>query len=123
MVSAAMRFTQGSPWAAHSASTASMWVTALIAAACVLLVVCVVWLVAVAVGAAGANGEKDDRDEGPGGGGGRGGPPSPDRSGGDSPAGEPAWWPEFELQFADYVAAREVGSLQAADSVASNTCL
>jgi hypothetical protein len=123
MVSAAMEFTRGSAWAAHSASTAPTWVTALATAACVLVVMCVVWLIAVAVGAAGANGDKDDRDEGPGGGGGRGGPPSPDRSGGDCPGGEPAWWPEFELQFAAYVAGRKVGSLQAADLVASTSCL
>jgi hypothetical protein len=40
----------------------------------------------------------DDDDNG--GGGGRGGPPP------DEPPPGPSWWPEFEREFADYVAKR-----------------
>lgn len=41
----------------------------------------------------------DDDDEGRGGG---GGPRGPDRP--PSPSGDPAWWPDFERQFAEYAA-------------------
>ncbi len=49
-----------------------------------------------------------DGESGPGGGGhgpGRGGPGGPSPEGGD-----PVWWPEFERQFADYVASAPVGA-------------
>jgi hypothetical protein len=47
----------------------------------------------------------EDADSGPGGGGpGRRGPGGP-----REPQGDPAWWPEFERQFAAYVVCRNAG--------------
>jgi hypothetical protein len=48
----------------------------------------------------------DDHGSGPGGGGpGRRGP-----DGGDAPGGAPAWWPDFEREFAAYVSELHAGA-------------
>ena len=112
MLPAAVGFTRAPAWAAHyahSASTTPTWVAAVEVVACVLFVVCVVWLLAAGSGPAGLHDGEDDLESGAGGGGGGGGGPSSGPDGRDAPGGEPAWWPEFERQFAAHVAARTAG--------------
>ena len=49
----------------------------------------------------------DDHGSGPGG----GGPGRPGPDGGDAPGGAPAWWPDFEREFAAYVSERHASAL------------
>ena len=82
----------------HSAATAADWSTVV---ACVLGILLVAAAVVIAyAGRPHRQGGDEDADSGSGGGG--GGLRGPD---GPRPAGEgPEWWPEFERQFAAYVA-------------------
>jgi hypothetical protein len=66
----------------------------LLVAFAVVVYVCVRW----------DHGGSDDEDGGPGWGGGGSRPSGPD--GPREPGGEPAWWPEFERQFAAWVESR-----------------
>jgi hypothetical protein len=110
MPATAVGFARASAWAARSASTTPSWLAVVAVLACVLFAVCVVWLFAAGPGPHDRPDGEDNRGSGPGGGGrGPGGPPSSGPDGRTSPGDEPAWWPEFEREFAAYVAARTAG--------------
>ena len=95
--------TRASAWAAHAASPGLTWAT-LVAIAFTLLVLLLGFgLALIAVRRLGGRDGDDDGGWWPGG----GGPRRPGPDGHDSPPGDPAWWTEFERQFAAYVAMRE----------------
>lgn len=96
---AALGLARTSTWAAHGASPTPTW--ALVAAALGALLVSL-WLGLSLLGVRRPP-RRDDHDDwgsGPGG----GGPRRPGPDGSDLPGGDPPWWPEFEREFAAYVA-------------------
>jgi hypothetical protein len=73
--------------------------TFVVLAACALVVLVLLWLALVAIHA-----PRHDDDDGHWWGWGGGGSRRPDPEGPRSPNRDPDWWPEFEQQFAAYVA-------------------
>jgi hypothetical protein len=99
MIVTATQSLQSTQWGSGQTSgTTPLWELAIAIAVCVLILLC---LVAAAVVALRGTPRSDDDEQGDGGPGGRGPerPPPEDRG----PEGDPAWWPEFERQFAAYV--------------------
>jgi hypothetical protein len=103
MDAAAVGLTRAAAQAAHAAPHTPTWTVVVGIGLGVLLAM--FWLAFALV----SNGQPpgcegdDDHGSGPGGGGpGRRGP-----DGGDAPGGAPAWWAEFEREFAAYVSERK----------------
>ena len=89
---------RASAWAAHPAASAPTWAT-------ILALVAFVVTVVVGIVFALISSWQPPQSGGDNGGWGRGGGPRRPRPSGDqSPGGDPAWWPDFERQFAAYVA-------------------
>ena len=88
-------------WAVHSAPPSPTWATIVWITVSFLPVVFVVGLALVSGRRSPRRDGDDDFGSGPG-----GGPRRPGPRGDDPPGGDPAWWPEFERKFADYLAAQ-----------------
>jgi hypothetical protein len=97
-------FPRGVAGAAHAAAHAPPTLAIVVGAGLAVLVA--VFLLALALVSnrrpPGREGD-DDQGSGPGG----GGPGRPDPDGGDAPGGVPAWWLDFEREFAEYVSQRD----------------
>jgi hypothetical protein len=106
MSAAAFGHARASAWAAHAATPAPTWVTLVALATFVLFVLFVLGL--ALVGIRWVRGREDDDGHwwGPGG----GGPHRLGPQGSDSPSGDLAWWPEFEHQFAAYLATQRANA-------------
>jgi hypothetical protein len=91
----------------HSAGRAgsAAWIGVVAATVVLLVAVCGVWCYALWVASRWESGGEDS-DHGGGGGGGDEGPSPPSRS----PETDPAWWPEFEREFAAYIEATSAKS-------------
>jgi hypothetical protein len=87
----------------HTASPATGWIVVLSIVLGALLVAAFLWLAVVGIGQPPGREGDDEPGSGPNGGGPR--RPGPDR--GNPSGGAPAWWPEFEREFAAHVRNRQ----------------
>ena len=87
--------------AGHATSAPSTW--AAVAGVAGLMLV---WLALAIVFVRSRGHSGSDEDDGGWSGFGRGGPPPPDPDGPHIPGDGADWWPDFEREFADYIAAR-----------------
>jgi hypothetical protein len=103
MSAAPFGLARASAWAAHAGPAAPTWLTFVALAAAVVVVLFSLGLVLAGNRQPPRRDGDDDGGSGPGG----GGPRRPGPDGDDPRGGDPAWWAEFERQFAAYVASQK----------------